>query len=676
VPPPKISVCLDVFNYADFLPHAIESVLGQTCGDFELIIADDCSNDGSFDVAKSYKDPRIKLTQNRTRLGMVRNRNVALAAASGDYVKPLHADDFLCASDALARLSALLDSRPGASLVASAMSFVDLRGEEIGRWSGFHEDRFLSGTGVITRCLCEQRNLIGGPSAVMFRRDRSGRGFDETFFHMADLEMWFHLLERGCFGFCVTPLCAYRRHEGQQTEQDRRTLSQVDDYDALLKRYLDRDYIAMRPWMKRHLRREAVIQRTRRCRELGLPAPPVSLSRKLANRATRFLLRQTARFDGASRRSVSKSRPRGINVAGFFASEFGVGESSRAMLMAVQQSGLPCAMINIRNKVHLDEDRTVTGFSSGNPFAVNLMAFSMDYARRFQRDRGWRFFAGRYNIALWYWELEKLPLRWHSCFDYYDEIWVTTEFCRKAIAEVSPVPVVKIAPPLLIPTATAGSDRARFGIAAGAFAFLCSFDHLSHLQRKNPIGVIEAFRKAFQPSEKAVLVMKSINVDADKEGRELLHQAARGLKVIFIESHLRSNEFWDLLASIDCYVSLHRSEGLGLGLAQAMALAKPVVATAYSGNLEFMRPENSLLVRYRLTAIQDTCGPYEKGCRWAEPDTLHAAQLMRWAYEKQDAAKLLGSQAAKDVHGIMSLTKTAAQIRAQVEEVLSAGAEN
>src|SRR5438067_1572405 len=181
---PKISVCLDVFNYAEFLPRAIESVLEQTCGDFELIIADDCSTDSSYSVARSYRDSRIKLIRNEANLGMVRNRNVALRAARGDYVKPLHADDFLCARDALEECAALFDRHAALSLVASPMSFVNASGELTGAWSCFENDRLLTGTNVITRCLREQRNLIGGPSAVMFRRRHAERGFDETFFHM------------------------------------------------------------------------------------------------------------------------------------------------------------------------------------------------------------------------------------------------------------------------------------------------------------------------------------------------------------------------------------------------------------------------------------------------------------------------------------------------------------
>ena len=220
---PKVSVCIDSFNYGRFLPEAIESVLEQSWQDFELIISDDCSTDDSVAIAQSYaqKDSRIVVEVAPANRGMVKNRNACLALTRGDYVKWLHADDFLCSRDTLARMVAVLEANRAVSLVASARRIVNEQSESIDIWSCFNQERAIAGTTVISRCLFEQRNLIGGPSAVMFRRALAGRGFDEAFFVMADLEMWFHLLEQGCFAYIREPLCALRTHGRQQTEKDR-----------------------------------------------------------------------------------------------------------------------------------------------------------------------------------------------------------------------------------------------------------------------------------------------------------------------------------------------------------------------------------------------------------------------------------------------------------------------
>src|SRR6266550_595226 len=268
--PPKVSVCLDSFNYGRFLPEAIESVLGQSLEDFEIIISDDCSTDDSFEIARRYaaQDSRIRALRNRHNLGMVKNRNVCLVRALGEYVKWLHADDFLCSSEALGRMAAALDDNNAVSLVASARRIVNEKSQPLATWSCFAPQRPVTGTSVINRCLFEQRNLIGGPSAVMFRRVLTGRGFDEAFLVMADLEMWFHLLEQGCFSYIEEPLCAIRKHRCQQTEKDKSSLAPARENRELLRRYLHKRYVRLRRWIWKYLEYDAVRRIVRRSRKL------------------------------------------------------------------------------------------------------------------------------------------------------------------------------------------------------------------------------------------------------------------------------------------------------------------------------------------------------------------------------------------------------------------------
>ena len=272
MPPPKVSVCIDVFNYSNYLPRAIESVLAQSYSDYELIVVDDQSTDASFDVAQNYakEDSRVRAERNPENLGMVRNRNACLRLAQGEYVKFVHADDYLCSRDALIAMVTRIEAHPATALVACGMQFVkedsSVSGRSLDRFTG---DILYSGGAVISRCLGEQKNLIGGPSATLFRRCRAQRGFDESYFHAADLEMWFHLLEQGSFAYVPEPLIAYRWHPRQQTEKDRATLSQANDQRAMLAAYMDKPYVSLQPWLKAFVAHDAIRQTLRRCSQIG-----------------------------------------------------------------------------------------------------------------------------------------------------------------------------------------------------------------------------------------------------------------------------------------------------------------------------------------------------------------------------------------------------------------------
>jgi len=684
---PRISVCLDLFNYARFLPEAIESVLGQTRGDFELIIGDDRSTDDSFAVAERYaaRDGRILLRRNERNLGMVGNRNACLRLTRGDYVKFVHADDFLCSPQALERMAAALDAHPSVALVACASRHVDAASRPIGTSARPFGARPLSGASVVVRCLREGRNLVGPPTATMFRRALAGRGFHEGYFHAADEEMWFHLLEQGAFAYLPEELAAYRWHPAQQTARDRATLAQERDALALLRDYLDRPYVRMKRTERELLRREAVRRFVRRARSLGrrdeaaaaiarfgrgryaalaLPSAGWRLLLRRARPLVRLLSREPRPPEVAG-----SDRPAGINVAGFLRGEYGIGESSRAFCRAIRESGIPHAFLNIDSSVHRNGDATLAPAGRGNPYRVNLMAFSFDYARRFYRDRGRRFFRGRRNVGLWYWELETFPARWHASFDYYDEIWTPGEFCRRAIAAVSPVPVHRIRYPLFVPETLPPPDRAALGIDPAAFVFLFNFDYCSTIARKNPIGLIEAFRRAFRPRDDALLLLKTINGELRPEDARRVRAAAEGARVRFLDGHVTGAEMERLFASADAYVSLHRSEGLGLGMAQAMAHGKPVIATGYSGNLEYMDRETSLLVGHTMATIPEGCHPYDAGLRWAEPDLDDAAAAMRRLFEHREEAAALGARGRAAVRAALDPRAAIDDLRARLRAI-------
>ena len=219
---PRISVLIPTYNYARYLPEAIESVLAQEFGDFELLIVDDCSTDDTAGVVRPFcaRDARVHFSANASNLGMVNNWNRCLEEARGEYIKFLFGDDKLCHPQALGKMIALLERHPSATLAASARMILDEKSRVVDVWRPLAEGCHHGRT-ILTACLMENgKNLVGEPSAVLFRKSDARRGFDARYRQMVDVEMWFHLLEKGDLAYTREPLCAFRCHPLQQTERN------------------------------------------------------------------------------------------------------------------------------------------------------------------------------------------------------------------------------------------------------------------------------------------------------------------------------------------------------------------------------------------------------------------------------------------------------------------------
>jgi glycosyltransferase involved in cell wall biosynthesis len=243
-----ISICIPTYNYAQFLPQALESVLDQTVRDFEVIVIDDASSDGTGAVMSQYasRDGRVRCITNPANTGMVDNWNRCLSQARGEFIKFVFADDFLLMPKALELLLGLFNSHPSLSLACSSREAVDYEGRRIQTLSPFKQDVVMAGTAMINLCLSEQKNLVGEPTAVMFRRKQAMRGFEAGYRQIVDQEMWFHLLEQGDFGFLREPLCAFRRHRSQQTIVNRsQPVPVLNDVFALQEAYLRKEYITI-----------------------------------------------------------------------------------------------------------------------------------------------------------------------------------------------------------------------------------------------------------------------------------------------------------------------------------------------------------------------------------------------------------------------------------------------
>lgn len=275
---------------------------------------------------------------------------------------------------------------------------------------------------------------------------------------------------------------------------------------------------------------------------------------------------------------------------------------------------------------------------------------------------------GVYRIALWYWELENVPVQWKEFAGLVDEIWAPTPFIAASMRATMPVPVYEMLP--AVPLGPIEHiQRSCLGIPEESFLFLFMFDMCSDMERKNPLGLIRAFRHAFSPGENAVLLIKTMRTEADPEGWARLQSVAQENQVQLLNELMPESRAMGLIAGADCFVSLHRAEGFGLGLAEAMLMGKPVVATGYSGNLAFMNRRNSLLVDYKTVPLE-TCGPiYKSGSRWAEPSEEHAAVLMRQVFHHRDHAIHQAKIAQAELMANLSLEAAGGRMKNRLDEI-------
>jgi glycosyltransferase involved in cell wall biosynthesis len=374
--------------------------------------------------------------------------------------------------------------------------------------------------------------------------------------------------------------------------------------------------------------------------------------------------------------ALTDSSPDGLAVrlTGYLGHTLGLGAAARGYVQALGAAGVPVSTVTVplhhlalpvaledAYGRHSFEDLVHEG---GHGFEI--VAVNADELPSFVERLGEDYFEGP-RIGIWGWETNSVPSRWQRAFALVDEIWVYSRFMAENIGAVAPVPVVALPPPVERPATPA--PPLRLGVPAG-YLFLFVFDYLSTVQRKNPVGLIEAFKRAFASGEGPQLLIKTINGPLRPLSEEEVLWAADGREdVHVIDRSLTGEELNGLMAACDCYVSLHRAEGFGLTLAEAMAIGKPTIATRYSGNVDFMDDANSYLVDYEIGRVGPECEIYPPEGEWAEPNVEHAAELMRRVYEDREEAGRRGARAAADIKRRLSRAATGAAMRARLQEL-------
>ena len=395
------------------------------------------------------------------------------------------------------------------------------------------------------------------------------------------------------------------------------------------------------------------------------------LKRRLAGGGTTADADRTPRVRARAVPAFVRTAALGVNVSGYLDAESGMGEAARASIRSLEAAGVPVALINVPSKLRTRDTSYAGRFGDTNPYPFNLVHLNADNMGWFADGRGRAYFRNRYTIGYWFWELAAFREEWVPFFEYVDEVWAASEFVRESFAAWSPVPVVRMPLPVVLP-AVPPVGRAHFDLPSRGTVFLYMFDVSSQTERKNPRGAIEAFRRARFAHDEAVLVLKFTNAEYDREAVRALHMQADGLHVRFLDGYMKRDDIAGLLATADCYVSPHRSEGFGLTMLESMALGKPVIATAYSGNMDFMTDANSFLVPYSLRPLERDYGPYMRGAMWADPDLDELARLMRLVVGEPNAALERGQAARAQIANERDPSVTGAVVEQRLQAIRGA----
>lgn len=309
------------------------------------------------------------------------------------------------------------------------------------------------------------------------------------------------------------------------------------------------------------------------------------------------------------------------------------------------------------------KESLLQGCASDNPYPVNLLVLNPAEIPLIEREFGYGYLDNRYNIGSWWWELQGAPPKeWMVSASRFDEIWAGSSFCQEIFEKNFQIPVFRV-PTVVVLRERGPFGRDYFGLEECEYVFLFTCDFRSVAERKNPITLVKAFKLAFSPDEAVRLVLKISSPKINPEYfSNLLEVIGEAHNITIIDTSFERSEIDSLFHICDCYVSLHRAEGFGMTMAEAMLAGKPVIATGWSGNMDFMTSQNSYVVPHQMVELETNFGPYLKGEQWANPDLEAAAALMRHVYENGEEASvraLLGRKTIEDAYSYTAIGKLA-----------------
>jgi len=356
----------------------------------------------------------------------------------------------------------------------------------------------------------------------------------------------------------------------------------------------------------------------------------------------------------------------GLNVLGHCTYSSGVGEVQRHLRIAVKLAGGRTAHRDVPGDWRYDQPTRPDhlGVETFDTTILSVPIFAN--AGRIYPRAGLARKPGVWRIGYWAWELDLLPQKYARESRHFDEIWTPTRFVAEAVRKAAPRATVNVVLPGAEILPNAPVNRARYGLGESDFVALFMFDVASVIERKNPLAVVEAFRRSLAKKRDARLVFKITRPSFDPDGVRALREAAASVNAIIIDEHLSRPEAYGIMDMCDCYISLHRSEGYGITIAEALLYGKTVIATGYSGNMDFMSDQTALVVNHKLVPITKKLPYYPMGCQWAEADIEQAAAHLQWVYDHPALAKRLGDRARVEVGKLLSMESYGHRVLRQI----------
>jgi glycosyltransferase involved in cell wall biosynthesis len=376
--------------------------------------------------------------------------------------------------------------------------------------------------------------------------------------------------------------------------------------------------------------------------------------------------------------SVRSDKNQRVVVVGHPFAPSGRGENIRSTHKSLLAAGLKSGIFDIYGRERRSdasiapavEPYSVTSLSAG----INIFIINGDEVEKALKHLNPAPPKGSYNIIFPAWELSKYPSAWIDCLEKFDEVWAQSSFTHGALASAVSKPVIHMSEASEV-RLSSPMGRRQFGIPERAYAFLFFFDFSSYVDRKNPFATIEAFARLRneRPSSDACLILKTNTAHAKSSDRRRFEEAVRSVPghLHVIDETLTDNETKNLVHCCDCFISLHRSEGFGHGPSEAMYLGKPVIATRYSGNLDFMNDENSFLVDFDLVPVGKDQYVFADGQVWAQPRIDHAVEIMTRLVDRPDEGRQRGRVASRHIRQFFSYRAMGLRYRARLEYLAS-----
>lgn len=635
---PKVSIIIPTMGKLDLVKPCMESLLAVTAyKNFEVVILD--NGRGKYPEGIEYlRSKNFKVVDCNEPFNWARLNNIGVKNASGELFLFLNDDIEIIDADWLEVLvrealrpqigavGALL-YYPNGALQHTGVLLVNYGG------GGIHLLHKRMPSDAIYRHLHETTREVSANTGACLMVSRAKfeeiGGFDEELAVVGnDVDLCLRLLDKG-YRNLWTPYAKLIHHESIS----RKTSVPKEDEKSMWKR-----------WSKRFMAGDEYYNP-------NLSSEKGDFTLQVNSVAQPSLIAATSEEPASTRGGLQL----GVNLIGYTRAEMGIGEGARSDAKALDaadeafgiicfQSGNPSRMTDLSWQ-HKEIDSA--------PYDVTLLHINPDHAFQAISELPSEYFNGHYRVGYWAWELPEIPEAWVETFVHFDEIWVPSSFVQDAVAMRSPIPVIRI-PHAVEVKVDSSLKRADFQLPEEPFLFLAMFDTYSMPARKNPFGAIAAFRQAFAPDDMKTRLVLKVNNPTSEAIRSIKDAIGDHKNIIILDKVFSRSQVNALISNTDCFVSLHRSEGFGFGPAEAMALGKPILATNWSGNTDYMRPENCMPIDYELISIEEDFGPYKKGQIWAEPNIAQAGQAMIILANDRERSSAMGRKARATIEAEFS----------------------